>query len=999
MKSNFYRAALCAAIFTFIGVGKFNKAAAQKGSNDHMFPAADAAKPFIDFDSKGFIINGKRTFIVSAGLEYARIPHELWYDRLLRLKRAGFNCVEVYTFWNFHEPKPGKFEFSGDHDLDAFLKLVHKMGMYAIPRVGPYYCAEWDNGGYPVWLRFIPNLKVRVDDLVFEKYVDRFFDTLMPIVSKNQVNKGGSVILVQLENEHPDGWGTYMPNGYFTHLRQKALQRGLQVPYFFSGVHHSSDPAGNSKLLDDANRPNPWFSTEFWSVWYDYYSSTEKDAQTYERRTMKIIAHGGNGYNYYMAHGGTNFGYTNDDEDAASYDYGAAVGQAGNLRPIYYAFKRCAWFARSFQDVLENSNDATSTYANMFEAGAVQLTARHSKAGDIIFLDNPGKTTQQAQLTNGDTKLPQQGSLTLAPGDILPVVHNFAVTPNVNLKWAPVKILRIQPQGNTTTIVIYGEAGTPAELYFTTTGKTVITKGNEGLSASNNNVALKTTFSDENKAGEFVFSTVAGAIRILTVNAILANRTWFVNGVGVRRKSFILTGPAYLNDIETNGNTFTAGIEKNWKDSLSIPAIVYGDNFTMHEGIHNFLATQRITQLPLTPWQAKNASAPVAVNYDDSKWLKSVNPAQMGQDGDTTADAWYRANINIDSAGLYTLRVGGGDRAIVFIDGKAAGSGVIRKGEIALTLEEGKHVITVFTAHDGRYKFFSFKGNMDSIEAKGLFGNVQLRKGGESVNSIGGWKFLKAASKDDVSKGIPSSTADGWVNYTIGKDAFNARRGFGWFQTTLPVPVPGTKQLLLNFKSVDENATVFINGRHAEHHDGWNMPFEITLNNADTITQPLVLSVFIENYDNTGGIDQPVFCDNVTSFIPITGWRMKGGIGDFSTIGTWQPLTANTPAGMPYYFRAQFTAPAYAQQGHHPIWRVISKGLGHGSVWVNGHNLGRYPEKIPINGLYIPECWLKAGVNEVVIYDEDGKSPGGVTIEAEDAASWDSRTVLFEKNK
>ncbi|WP_205896239.1 beta-galactosidase, partial [Pseudomonas viridiflava] len=87
-----------------------------------------------------------------------------------------------------------------------------------------------------------------------------------------------------------------------------------------------------------------------------------KDAPVYDRRTWKIITHGGNGYNFYMAHGGSNFGYTNNDEDAAAYDYGAAVGQAGDLRPIYYTFKRAGYFARSFQDILENSTDASAAY-------------------------------------------------------------------------------------------------------------------------------------------------------------------------------------------------------------------------------------------------------------------------------------------------------------------------------------------------------------------------------------------------------------------------------------------------------------------------------------------------------------------------------------------------------------------------------------------------------------------------------------------------------------
>jgi len=979
-----------AAVTLLLSISGLIPCAAQTGSNDHMFPSATGAKPFMDFDSKGFIINGKRTFLVSAGMEYARVPRALWHDRLLRLKRAGFNCIEVYTFWNFHEPENGKFDFSGDHDLDYFLKLVNQMGMYAIPRAGPYYCAEWDNGGYPVWLRNIPGLRVREDDPVFEKYVDRFFDTLIPIVAKNQINHGGSVVLVQLENEHNDAWGTYMPNGYFKHLQQKAVEDGLQVPYFFSGLHHSSDPAGDSKLLDDPARPNPWFSTEFWSVWYNYYSSTAKDAQTFERRTMKIIAHGGNGYNYYMAHGGTNFGYTNNDEDAASYDYGAAVGQAGDLRPVYYAFKRCALFARSMQEILENSADATATYHSMLKDEKTRITARHSTAGDIVFLDNPTHTTQQAQLIKEDgSRLPAQGALTLEAGDIFPIVHNYAVNNAVTLQWAPVKILGIQPQGNTTTIVVYGQPGTPAELYFSVNGSATA-EGGTALTVNGSKVTLQATFTADNKPAEYAFTTGAKKIRILAVNTAAADRTWFLEDEG---KQYIITGPSYAGNLKKVNGNFTLETEKYWHDSVEMPAMIFGDGFSKALSKKS-IESVKITALSLTPWQAKNASEQAAAGYDDSKWKTGVNPPQMGADGDAGADAWYRTTINIDSTGIYTLRAGGGDRATVFVDNVVAGTGDIHKGEIALNLQKGKHTLAVFTAHDGRFKFYSFTGRMDSVESKGLFGEVLLRKGPPSINTLTGWRFLKAGKKDDVSQGPPPPDAGGWASYTIGKDAFHQREGFGWFQTIIPAPAAGINQLLLNFKSVDENAVVFINGKQLARHDGWNKPFAVTMSGVDTITKPIVLTLFIENYSNEGGIDQPVFCDNVQSSMHITGWHMKGGPGNPEATTGWKPLNDVAPEGRPYFFRTQFTAPAY-NGARHPIWRVVSKGLGHGSVWVNGHNLGRYPEKIPINGLYIPECWLKAGVNDLVIYDEDGKSPSAVTVEAEMAASRDEVLMTF----
>ena len=40
-----------------------------------------------------------------------------------------------------------------------------------------------------------------------------------------------------------------------------------------------------------------------------------------------------------------------------------------------------------------------------------------------------------------------------------------------------------------------------------------------------------------------------------------------------------------------------------------------------------------------------------------------------------------------------------------------------------------------------------------------------------------------------------------------------------------------------------------------------------------------------------------------------------------------------------------------------------------GIAWVNGHNLGRYWSIGPQQTLYVPGCWLKAGVNEIEVLD------------------------------
>ena len=200
-------------------------------ANDLMFPAAPAAAAAITYDGKGFIIHGQREFIASGSIHYARVPRELWHDRLLKLKRAGFNTVQTYVFWNFHETLQGQIDFTtGAHDLGAFLQTAQDVGLYATVRVGPYDCAEWDSGGYPVWLRNVPDLKVRTDNPAFLDAVDKFWDKLIPIVAAHQINRGGNVIMVQLENEDPQGWGTeFSDKPYHAHLQKKAIDLGLEV--------------------------------------------------------------------------------------------------------------------------------------------------------------------------------------------------------------------------------------------------------------------------------------------------------------------------------------------------------------------------------------------------------------------------------------------------------------------------------------------------------------------------------------------------------------------------------------------------------------------------------------------------------------------------------------------------------------------------------------------------------------------------------------------------
>ncbi|SEB04780.1 beta-galactosidase [Pedobacter hartonius] len=996
--------------------------------NDHMFPALAAAKPFSDFDSKGFLIHGKRTFLVSAGLEYARLPHELWHDRLLQLKRGGFNCVEIYTIWNFHEPKEGQFEFNGDHDLNAFLALVKQMGMYAIVRVGPYYCAEWDQGGYPIWLRFKEGLRVREDNAVFERYVDRFFDLLLPIVFKHQINHGGSVVMVQLENEHPKGWGTIMPDNYFRHLQSKALSLGLAVPYMFSGVHHSTDPAGEAKL-DNVTRPNPWFSTEYWSMWYTQYGAKKGDAARYDRSTWKIIAHGGNGYNVYMAYGGSNFGYTNNDEDAASYDYGAAVGQAGDLRPIYFTFKRAAFFARSFQEVLENSTDAGGKYQHLLaDKGvkhpdtAVRLTARTSPAGDLVFLDNPAHKMATAVIKPDKTTPALQ--IKLSPGEIRPLVHNVRLNSSVSLDWALTRVYGMLKQGHTTTLLLEAAAGEKVFLSFllkemaagisgqtvpvvgkrlavgtgpVAAGKQLRVTGKE-FTVSGNRISLHAQAKAGTQPTEYSFTTGQEQVRILVMERSGTDQTWLTEMPSLNG---IVTGVPYLGKVEVKHGKITASAESSLNTRHTDVARIY-----LEKGSQSLTtiqtATENLQEFPdkanqpvsakqlsvnLSAWEYKNAALSASPDFDDSKWLHSETPLQMGADNDITADAWYRTRLSVAEPGRYSMQAEGGDRGTIFIDGKPAAQWKIKTGEVALDLTKGQHIMAIFTAHDGRDKMAAYLGPIENIDKKGLSGIVKLKKGGPFYHTLENWYFTKAAGAGSLKDSVPLLDTLQWKKYKIGADAFDLKEGFGWFATVIPAQ-RGLSKMIIAFKSVDENATVFINGKEMIRRDGWNIPFEFCVTDAEVLSKPMVLTVFVENHDKEGGIDQAVKINTIGNGMILSGWKMRGGPdeGKPDEGAAWQKLprsVMDTVCG-PQYFRSSFTLPRL--KGKLLIWRLNPEGMGHGSVWLNGHHIGRYPELNGKVGMYIPEPWLKPGENELLIYEEEGKYPQSVNISSEQAA-------------
>jgi hypothetical protein len=101
-------------------------------------------------------VEGKPFFVHAASFDYFRIPRDLWPHCLDRYRDLGINTIDLRIPWNWHEPTPGNYDFSGAsnprRDLRGLLHLIADRGFKLIVRIGPAIGDEWRSGGFPDWL-------------------------------------------------------------------------------------------------------------------------------------------------------------------------------------------------------------------------------------------------------------------------------------------------------------------------------------------------------------------------------------------------------------------------------------------------------------------------------------------------------------------------------------------------------------------------------------------------------------------------------------------------------------------------------------------------------------------------------------------------------------------------------------------------------------------------------------------------------------------------------
>ena len=326
-----------------------------------------------------FLLDGQPFQIRSGEIHYNRVPRAYWRDRMVKAKAMGLNTICTYVFWNEHERERGQWDFSGNLDLAAYVNLAQELGLLLILRPGPYVCSEWEWGGLPYWLANVPGIQVRQNNPEFLKLSRQYLLKVGEQVSGKTIEKGGPIILVQVENEY-GSFGS--DHEYMAAIRDQLVEAGFEGELFTSDgptpeMLEGGTLPGVTAVINFGSKPEERFTEfarfrmnvprmcgELWFGWFDHWgcehhlTPTESQAEDLDWFMREGVS-----FNLYMFHGGTNWGFMNGANwtadgfrpDVSSYDYDAALAEDGRLTDKWHAFR--AVIERHLTESLHNIPD------------------------------------------------------------------------------------------------------------------------------------------------------------------------------------------------------------------------------------------------------------------------------------------------------------------------------------------------------------------------------------------------------------------------------------------------------------------------------------------------------------------------------------------------------------------------------------------------------------------------------------------------------------------
>ena len=303
----------------------------------------------VQLTKNGIKLGSKYEVLLCGSLFYFRLPRAVWADRIKKLKAAGYNCIDVYFPWNYHEREDGSFDFEGERDVRYFLEEMKAAGMYVIARPGPYICSGWDGGALPARI-LESGMPIRSDNEAFLAEVKKWYDAVLPLIAPYTYDNGGTIILLQLDNEL-DFFDCPAPTAYISRLRSLARAHIKDIPFFCCAGQYDIARAGGltegveATLNCYPDSADPTFDKELQGYGFRFMerqkpllvSETNRDTFLLRRE----LSCGSKLLGAYNQIAGVNLDYhqavnnwgSPDAMIASMYDFGSLIDVAGAYRP------------------------------------------------------------------------------------------------------------------------------------------------------------------------------------------------------------------------------------------------------------------------------------------------------------------------------------------------------------------------------------------------------------------------------------------------------------------------------------------------------------------------------------------------------------------------------------------------------------------------------------------------------------------------------------------
>lgn len=859
----------------------------------------------VRYDGSCMTIDGKDVFIYSAAFHYFRCPQELWRDRFQKIKEAGFNTVETYVPWNWHERNMPKdvndFSQCDFTDLKAWLKMAQEeFGFYTIVRPGPFICAEWAGGAYPRWLgKFCPekyetSFWLRSDDPEHIKWSKHWYDAVCPIFAAEQITnkpKGAKgIILVQLENEYI--YFDMASEGKIRFLKalyQAAKTNKIEVPLFTCvtpEARDSKDPEISQVFdmdnqyvwwnmheaktrIEDLKREQPdapafvaelqggWFSTVGGRLSEDSYL----DSRHARGMALMAMAGGSTGLNYYMYFGGTHFAGWGARRMTTSYDYGAALKENGGVGEKYLATKAIGEFLQIHGERLAR-------------AKAIECETDSTNKDLVSGIRQAIDGTQFVFILNKNKKTPFSGTIKLTPKNQQPITFNCELgaldskilvleagaTSDLKGDWFP----KLQQE-------IKRPSNLPAAIRITTAFKqnenfkalwmplgSAISLPELGVNDCRYSLyrsKFNLTSEEVEKYGTVVFEMFTGDPMFIQINGMIAPRA----STDELDNTFLAGGSLHAGSNEIIAVYENQGHAHGYRPMEELSGMRKGGLGSAMESI-----------TPIEDWEVKLAG---------SEKEEDIRKAFVQNKG------WEKLMLDAETvAGLATLQIAGLAKpkwpAAWILQGK--GGTAVYRAQIDFTPEMIKNGKTVL--------------EFGSIDDWGV-----LYVNGKQVASHDEWDKPFVANIAEFVKPGPNVIAIAVTN----------ANGAGGMVKPVRLLCQLKIEKTLKWEVAKDLSGVSNNWiTNSTDTKRWE---KITLDTSNPILRK-------------GNNIQPK--------------------GDNDALLTW--------------YRVEFELPEN-KKGEWIPWRLLVNASGTGYMWLNGQNIGRHWEIGPQREFYLPECWLKFG--------------------------------------